>query len=120
MVGSEWCYLANATREEKIELGECEFDEGGYFIIRGSEKVVVAQERHASNYTFVFRTKAESEPWLAEIRSLPPVIGAFPILFRLFIKIEKGAPRVLCRIRNISKDLPLGLILRGLGLSNDQ
>ena len=49
MVGSEWCYLANASRAAKIEHEECEFDEGGYFIIRGSEKVVVAQEKHASN-----------------------------------------------------------------------
>lgn len=43
MVGSEWCSLSGKTTEEKIEMGECEFDQGGYFIIRGSEKVVVGQ-----------------------------------------------------------------------------
>lgn len=43
-----------------------------------------------------------------------------PVLFRLLVKIEKGAPKVLCHIRNVTKDLPLGLVLRALGLVNDQ
>jgi DNA-directed RNA polymerase II subunit RPB2 len=120
MVGSDWCYLAGASRQTKVANGECEFDEGGYFIVKGTEKVVVAQEKQASNYTFVFKTKDQHEPWLAEIRSLPSSTAAFPILFRVYVKIEKGSPRILCHIRNITKDLPLGLVLRALGLNNDQ
>lgn len=120
MVGSDWCYLARASDEMKREYGECEYDQGGYFIIRGSEKVIIAQEKIANNYINVFRSKSESEPWVAEIRSVSPIIGALPLLFKLGIKIEKGSPRVLCRIRSISKDLPLGLVLRALGLNNDQ
>lgn len=120
MVGSDWCYLSGASRQTKIENGECEFDEGGYFIVKGTEKVVVAQEKQASNYTFVFKTKDQREPWLAEIRSLPLSAAAFPILFRVYVKIEKSCPRILCHIRNVSKDLPLGLVLRALGLNNDQ
>lgn len=81
---------------------------------------MVAQEKQACNYTFVFKTKVEHEPWLAEVRSLPTSIATYPILFRVYVKIEKGSPRILCHIRNISKDLPLGLVLRALGLSNDQ
>jgi DNA-directed RNA polymerase II subunit RPB2 len=60
MVGSDWCYLANANKETKIAYGECEFDQGGYFIVRGSEKVIVAQEKAASNYIYVFKNKAET------------------------------------------------------------
>lgn len=42
------------------------------------------------------------------------------MLFKLIIKIEKNYPRILCRIGVIPKDLPLVLILRALGLNNDQ
>lgn len=33
---------------------ECVYDQGGYFIINGSEKVIVAQERQACNIVLVF------------------------------------------------------------------
>lgn len=42
MVGSKNCALIDKTPEEKVQAGECEYDEGGYFIIKGGEKVIVA------------------------------------------------------------------------------
>jgi DNA-directed RNA polymerase beta subunit len=30
------------NKEERIRAGECEYDEGGYFIINGGEKIIVA------------------------------------------------------------------------------
>jgi DNA-directed RNA polymerase beta subunit len=27
---------------DRIRMGECEYDEGGYFIINGGEKIIVA------------------------------------------------------------------------------
>jgi DNA-directed RNA polymerase II subunit RPB2 len=43
---------------------------GGYFIINGSEKVLIAQERMAANHVYVF-AKAQPSPisFLAEVRS---------------------------------------------------
>lgn len=44
--------------------------QGGYFVINGSEKVLIAQERMAINRVYVF-AKAQPSPisYLAEIRS---------------------------------------------------
>lgn len=42
MVRSKYCSLSHMDKLERIEDGECEFDQGGYFIVRGSEKVIVA------------------------------------------------------------------------------
>lgn len=36
MVLSKWCSLAKKSVEERVDLGECPYDQGGYFIIRGS------------------------------------------------------------------------------------
>lgn len=42
MVQSKYCSLAGENLEGRIKYGECELDQGGYFIIKGSEKVVIA------------------------------------------------------------------------------
>ena len=43
MLRSEYCSLHDHTDKELTELGECPYDEGGYFIVNGSEKVLIAQ-----------------------------------------------------------------------------
>jgi len=60
MVRSDWCRLGECSEEERVRLGECPHDQGGYFIIRGSEKVVVGQERMAYNFVYTFKTKVET------------------------------------------------------------
>jgi DNA-directed RNA polymerase II subunit RPB2 len=44
MVRSQWCILAGKTPHELALLGEDPKDPGGYFIIKGAEKVVLSQE----------------------------------------------------------------------------
>ena len=54
MIRSAYCSLRNMTAEERVFVGECEFDEGGYFVVNGGEKVIVAQERMTNNFVYVF------------------------------------------------------------------
>jgi len=71
MLRSEFCQLKNLNEHERVKNGkDCRFDQGGYFIINGSEKVIVAQERMGSNQVNVFNKKPPSRfSWVAEIRS---------------------------------------------------
>jgi DNA-directed RNA polymerase II subunit RPB2 len=57
MVRSEWCRLYECDDQERVRMGECPYDQGGYFIVRGSEKVVVGQERMAFNFVYTFKNK---------------------------------------------------------------
>ena len=52
--------------------GECRFDAGGYFIINGSEKTIIPQERAAENKIYCFDIKKNNNKWswLAEIKSI--------------------------------------------------
>lgn len=70
MLRSQFCILSELGENELYDLNECPYDSGGYFIINGSEKVLIAQERMATNHVYVF-AKAQPSPinFLAEIRS---------------------------------------------------
>lgn len=49
MLRSTYCLLNNLVDRDLTELNECPLDPGGYFIINGSEKVLIAQEKMATN-----------------------------------------------------------------------
>ena len=70
MLRSTFCILRGLPDPDLYDLNECPYDSGGYFIINGSEKVLIAQERMATNHVYVF-AKAQPSPinFLAEIRS---------------------------------------------------
>jgi DNA-directed RNA polymerase II subunit RPB2 len=53
MLRSTYCLLNGLTDRDLTELNECPLDPGGYFIINGSEKVLIAQEKMATNTGFV-------------------------------------------------------------------
>ena len=70
MLRSTFCTLHDLQEQDLYDLNECPYDSGGQFIINGSEKVLIAQERMATNHVHVF-AKAQPSPisFLAEIRS---------------------------------------------------
>ena len=45
MIKSRFCVLDKILPRALLKFGECLADPGGYFIINGSEKVIVAQEQ---------------------------------------------------------------------------
>ncbi|WP_435196778.1 DNA-directed RNA polymerase subunit B'' [Natronomonas sp. EA1] len=49
MVGSDLCNIAGYSDEELIEIGEDPADPGGYFIVNGSERVLMTSEDLAPN-----------------------------------------------------------------------
>jgi len=53
MLKSDKCVLKDKTRDELIELGEDPFEPGGYFIVNGTEKVIVLMEDLALNKFFI-------------------------------------------------------------------
>ena len=54
MIKSSQCWLSGYTENSILKNKECIYDQGGYFIINGSEKGIVAQERQACNIVQVF------------------------------------------------------------------
>ena len=127
MVRSKYCSLNDKTDMERVAVKECEFDQGGYFIIGGGEKVIVAQERMATNFVYVFNKKEQSGySWQAEVRSNIDGSNRPPILFS--VKISKKNTHlknnlgglISARIPYVKQDVPIIILFRALGLESDK
>jgi DNA-directed RNA polymerase subunit B len=111
MLKSNRCNLAGKSPEELVELGEDPMDFGGYFIINGSEKVLITQEVLASDRVLV------SEIQDRVVSEVISTRGAF-----------KGRVRITREpdgILNVSfpaspRKMRLFVLLRALGLGSNQ
>jgi DNA-directed RNA polymerase II subunit RPB2 len=126
MLRSELCHLRSQTDESLFGLNECPFDQGGYFVINGSEKVLIAQERSAANIVQVFKKKQGPIPWTAEIRSAVEkgtrLISSFNIKWAensLILKRTPG-PFAYATLPYIKADVPLAIVFRALGIVSDE
>lgn len=126
MLRSKFCVLSGLTDKDLIELGECPYDQGGYFVINGSEKVLIAQERMATNQVYVF-SKAQPNPvaYVAEIRSAQER-GSRQVSTLLVKMLSKGAERgvsgqyIRATLPYIKQDIPVGVVFRALGIVADR
>lgn len=57
MLRSSKCILTNKSERQMSDLKECPLDPGGYFIVNGTEKVILVQEQLSKNRIIV-----EAEP----------------------------------------------------------
>ena len=53
MLRSSKCVLAGKTEGQMSTLSECPLDPGGYFIVNGTEKVILVQEQLSKNRVLV-------------------------------------------------------------------
>ncbi|CAB4492228.1 DNA-directed RNA polymerase II subunit RPB2 [Rhizophagus irregularis] len=126
MLKSTFCVLHGLDDKSLYALNECPYDQGGYFIINGSEKVLIAQERMASNTVYVF-AKSPPSPYsfTAEIKSA--IEKGSKLISSLMIKLlaktaEKGATgqSIQATMPYIKKDVPVVIAFRALGAVSDQ
>ncbi len=125
MLRSKFCLLHGLGDKDLVEMGECPYDQGGYFIINGSEKVLIGQERMATNLVQVFSKPAPSPvAYVAEIRSEAERGGR--TTSQLQVKMSRGAERgisgqyIRCTIPYIKQDIPIFVVFRALGIVSDR
>ena len=73
MLKSNVCVLTHYKHIPSEITGECKMDPGGYFIINGSEKTCLGQERAAENIIYCIDITKNNSKWshIAEIKSVP-------------------------------------------------
>ncbi len=115
MVKSEKCSLSKLNREELIQAGEDPDDPGGYFIINGTERVIVAQEDLAENRILLDVSQRSSSA-----THVAKVISAIPGQ-RSSVTVERSKEGILyVTFPAVPGRIPLFIVLRALGLKTDQ
>lgn len=124
MLRSSICVLNQYRHVDSSVSGECKMDPGGYFIIHGSEKACLAQERAAENQVSVFDVSKGNTrwSWLAEIKSVPDwkCISPKQINMTIASKNNGFGYGIYVQIPRVKQPIPLFVLFRALGVITDK
>ena len=136
MVKSKLCILNGLDSVRLTELGECPYDPGGYFIIKGKEKVVLSQEKKINDILYINSQNDEIIPIQAVLKSVSKegfqssrtnaialnrvIVNYEPSNEEMSVISKKHVHRITVRILGIDTVLPLFVLFRALGYSSDK
>ncbi len=124
MLKSSICVLNQYKHVENTHTGECKYDAGGYFIINGSEKTVLGQERAAENNVYCFNVAKNNTKytWTAEIKSVPDFKCISPKQISMMISSKNnGFGNPIClQLPRVKQPIPLFIVFRALGVISDK
>ena len=115
MVKSNACILHNLPETKLIELGEDPKDPGGYFVINGSERVIVGLEDLSYNKIIV-DTEETSGNTLFKAKVYSSIVG-YRAKLELIMRPDGS---VVAKIPGSPVDIPLITLIRALGLESDK
>jgi DNA-directed RNA polymerase subunit B len=113
MLKSKMCPLSTMTNKELIEAGESPDDPGSYFIINGTERVLVLIEEIAPNRIIVEKSSISNISGTARIHSEKDGYIQRHVIERK----TDGVIRI--NFANIN-NLPIVILLKALGLESDK
>lgn len=117
MLRSSICNLNRLNNDEIVQHGECPNDPGGYFIIKGHERVLVDQMRAVYNQVFVLRQKPNDKyKWIAETRSMSDETGHSVLLQAM---IGNDDRTIDFSLPYIKEPVPVGVVFKALGYSEE-
>ena len=124
MLKSSVCVLNQYSHINENVSGECKFDAGGYFIINGSEKTVLGQERAAENRVYCFNVSKGNNKWawMAEIKSVPDFKCISPKQISMMISSKNTGfgTSIYIQIPRVKQPVPLLVVFRALGVISDK
>ena len=126
MLRSKYCLLKDLSEQDLHNWNECPYDQGGYFIINGSEKVLIAQERSAANIVQVFKKADGKTPYIAEIRSAVEkgsrLISGMQIKLHSRGEGSKGGfgQTIKATLPYTKSEIPIVIVFRALGVVSDE
>ena len=115
MVKSTGCLLRNFSEQKLIEQGEDSNDPGGYFIINGSERVIVGLEDLSYNKIIADEERVGGKK-VFKAKVYSSIVG-YRAKLELILK-DDGL--VVAKIPGSPVDIPVVILIRALGLESDK
>jgi len=110
MLRSKKCLLRDKTEDELAAMKECPYDPGGYFIIKGVEKVILIQEQLSKN-----RVILEEDGKGSVSASITSSTHERKSKAYILIKNEK----VYLKNNTLGEDIPIVIVFRAIGVETD-
>ncbi len=115
MAKSNACILHNLVEPKLIELGEDPRDPGGYFVINGSERVIVGLEDLSYNKIIV-DVEETTGALLYKAKVYSSIVG-YRAKLELIMRPDGS---IVAKIPGSPVDIPLITLVRALGLESDR
>ncbi|KAJ1453264.1 hypothetical protein M885DRAFT_524653 [Pelagophyceae sp. CCMP2097] len=115
MLRSSKCVLRDKTKAELESLKECSLDPGGYFVVKGQEKVVLMQEQLSKNRVII-ETDIKGHVCAAITSSTHERKSRCSI----YAKQTPRGPRVYMKHNTLGDELPIVILLKAMGMESDQ
>jgi DNA-directed RNA polymerase II subunit RPB2 len=128
MLKSSVCLLTQFSNLTHAQTDECFMDPGGYFIVNGSEKTVIGQERAAENKIYCFDLSKNNSKWqtLCEVNSSPDYKEISPKKVSILIASRgsegyntNGSP-IYIQLKRLKQPIPVAILYRALGIISDK
>jgi DNA-directed RNA polymerase II subunit RPB2 len=130
MLHSRYCILHNKSKEFLKQAGECPYDNGGYFIVDGSEKVLITRQEQAFNTLYI---TPQNDPKVEVYSSIQCLSAKTRQVKRIAIALmryvekdeeKKGMytslPTIRVSLPFIRSPVPLFVLFRALGFQSDE
>ena len=132
MIHSKMCLLHNLDAIKLSEFGECPYDQGGYFIIKGKEKVILSLEKKVNNILYINSSSDENIILQGNIKSVSNegfqssrTNNVNYIVNKLREKIDgntimRHEKTFNVRVLGFDIEIPLFIMFRALGIISDK
>ena len=124
MLRSDICVLNQYNHLNNNLTGECKMDPGGYFIINGSEKTVLGQERAAENQIYCYNVSKTNTKWTwnAEMKCIPDWKCISPKQINIMISSKNNGfgNAIYLQIPRLKNPIPLFIVFRVFNIISDK
>jgi len=113
MLRSSQCVLAGHEKDlaAMAQQNECPLDPGGYFIVNGTEKVILVQEQLSKN-----RILVESE---RDVVQTSVTSSTHERKSKTYVVAKRGDNRLYLKHNSLGEDIPIVIVLKAAGLVTD-
>ncbi|KAL5520388.1 RPC2 [Sanghuangporus baumii] len=113
MLRSNKCVLTGKNEAQLARMVECPLDPGGYFIVKGTEKVILVQEQLSKNRIIV-----ETDPVKGIVQASCTSSTHGGLKSKTYVATKKA--RLYLRHNCFHEDIPIVIALKALGLQSDK
>ncbi|KAK5961064.1 DNA-directed RNA polymerase III core subunit RET1 PWA37_001592 [Arxiozyma heterogenica] len=111
MLRSNKCILNGADERTMAKLNECPLDPGGYFIVNGTEKVILVQEQLSKNRIIV---EADEKKGIVQASVTS---STHERKSKTYVVTKNG--KIYLKHNSISEELPIVIVLKACGVVSD-